>query len=251
MADLMTHHPKMYISKHLITLSLPLICLVICYCAPTVIEKDVPIVKEFVHIKPPKFSLLPTSSNPKYAAANLIAIREVDPSIIIHLQYKHPTRVAKSPLYTKNFPALLRPETALRLSHANAIVKKYGLRIKVWDAYRPPSAQIKLFNASGRDARYVANPASAPSQHSCGTAVDITLVKLNGSSIPMPTGFDSFTPQASSSYNHSDPVIAKNLKILQYAMHSSGFHHLPREWWHYIDINYKNYPETIPMSAIE
>ncbi len=236
--------------KHLITLSLPLICLAVCYCAPTQIETAVPSVSEFVKIKPPHFSKLPTSSNPKYAIANLIEISEVDPSIIIHLQYTRPSRVAKSPLYSKNFPALLRPETALRLKHANNIVKKYGLRIKIWDAYRPPSAQMKLFNASGRDERFVANPERAASQHSCGTAVDITLVKANGNAIPMPTGFDVFTPQASSFYNHSDPVVAKNLKILQYAMHSSGFHHLPREWWHYIDINYKNYPDTVPLSAI-
>lgn len=241
----------MKISNQLITLSLPLICLTICYCAPTNTQKTVPSVSEFAKIKPPQYSKLPTSTNPKHAAANLISITEVDPSILVDLQYTRTTRVAKTPLYPQKFPALLRPETALRLKHANSIVKKYGLRIKVWDAYRPPSAQWKLFDASGRNERFVANPGNSPSQHSCGTAVDITLVTSDGKSIPMPTGFDAFTPQASSYYNHSDPAVAKNLKILQYAMHSSGFHHLPQEWWHYIDINYKKYPSTIPLSDLE
>jgi len=234
--------------KHIITLSLPLICLTICYCAPTKIETTVP---QITQITPPHFKNLPTSNNPKYAVANLISISEVDPTIVIDLQYTRPTTIAKSPLYPKAFPALVRPETALRLKHANAIVKKFGFRLKVWDAYRPPSAQWKLYEASGRNDTFVANPGNAPSQHSCGTAVDITLVKGNGSFVRMPTGFDAFTPQASSSYNHSNKEVAKNLKILQYAMHSSGFYHLPAEWWHYIDINYKKYSDTIPLSRIQ
>lgn len=234
--------------RHLITLSLPLICLTICYCAPTISQQPAP---KITKITPPTFTNLPISSNPKYAAANLISITEVDPTIVIDLKYTRPSEVAKSPLYPKKFPALLRPETALRLKHANSVLKKYGFRLKVWDAYRPPSAQWKLFEASGRNESFVANPGKSPSQHSCGTAVDITMVTLAGKTIPMPTGFDSFTPQASSYFNHSDPTIAKNLKTLQYAMHQSGFHHLPAEWWHYIDINYKKYPKTIPLKSIQ
>jgi len=67
----------------------------------------------------------------------------------------------------------------------------------------------------------------------------------------MPTGFDAFTPQARSNYHHSDPVVAKNLKVLQYAMYKAGFHPLYTEWWHYIDINYKKYPNTIPLNKIQ
>lgn len=200
---------------------------------------------------PPDFSNLPVSKNPTFAKVDLIDIHEVDPSILVNLQYTRPTSIAKFPLYAESFPALLRPETALRLRHANALVKKQGLRIKIWDAYRPPSAQWKLYEASGRNDTFVANPANAPSQHSCGTAVDITLVSLSGKAVPMPTGFDSFTPQASSSYKNSDPVIAENLRILQNAMHKAGFYPLPAEWWHYIDISYKKYPNTITIPGIQ
>ncbi|MGJ8655095.1 MAG: M15 family metallopeptidase [Akkermansiaceae bacterium] len=240
----------MKLPHHLITLALPLICLTICYCAPTTSNKPVPPIGP---VTPPQYTdaELPISNNPKYAAANLISITEVDPTILIDLQYTRPTTVAKSPLYPEKFPALLRPETALRLKHANDIVKQFDLRIKVWDAYRPPSAQWNLYEASGRNDEFVANPGNSPSQHSCGTAVDITLVTKSGKPAPMPTGFDSFTPQAHSYFNHSDPTLAKNLKLLQYAMHKSGFHPLPAEWWHYIDINYKNYPNTIPLKKIQ
>ncbi len=237
--------------KNLITLGLPLICFTICYCSPsgsTASSKPIPTNDRSA---PPQFKKLPVSSNPKYAAANLVSIQEIDPTIVIDLQYTRPSIVAKSPLYPTSFPALCRPETALRLKHANAIVKEFGCRLKVWDSYRPPSAQWKLYEASGRNDDFVANPRNSPSQHSCGTAVDITLVTKSGKAIPMPTGFDAFTPQASSSFRHSDPTVAKNLKILQYAMHKSGFYPLPHEWWHYIDVNFKKYPDTIPLSKIQ
>lgn len=234
--------------KHIITLGLPLLCLTICYCAPKSTSKPLP---PFKKSAPPQFTNLPVSKNSKYAAVDLISIKEIDPSIVIDLQYTRPTSVTKTPLYKKSFPALCRPETALRLKYANSIVKEFGFRLKIWDAYRPPSAQWKLYEASGRNDAFVANPGNAPSQHSCGTAIDITLVSLSGEDVPMPTGFDAFTPQASSNYHHSDPVVAKNLKVLQYAMYKAGFHPLYTEWWHYIDINYKKYPNTIPLNKIQ
>ena len=193
---------------------------------------------------------LPTSSNPVLAKAGLIDVREVDPSIAVDLQYKKPTTIAKSPLYPQNFPALLRPETAVRLKHANAFVKEQGMRILIWDAYRPPSAQIQLWDASGHNDTYVANPHNAPSQHSCGTAVDVTLVKANGAPVKMPTGFDAFTPQAASNFKHTDPEIRRHLYILKSAMSRAGFYPLPAEWWHHIDHNYKKYPKTIALDQL-
>lgn len=240
--------PKMPAVQQAITLSLPLICLAICFCAPK--EAEI-LARQLPAMNPPIFEVLPISNNPKYAAANLIEIGEIDPSIVIDLQYTRPTTIAKYPLYPENFPALLRPETALRLKLANDKVKQHGLRLKIWDAYRPPSVQWELYEASGRNDTFVANPNNAPSQHSCGTAVDVTLVNIDGSPIPMPTGFDDFTPQASSYFNHADEDVAKNLKILQRAMRESGFHYLPAEWWHYIDANYRKYSETIPLDRIQ
>lgn len=94
----------------LITLSLPLICLTICYCAPNKLET----VNDFTQSNSPQSNELPISSNPKYATANLIAISEIDPTIVIDLQYKGPTAIANYPLYPEKLPALVRPETALR-----------------------------------------------------------------------------------------------------------------------------------------
>jgi len=194
---------------------------------------------------------LPVSDHPSLAKAGLIHIAAVDSSIVIDLQYKKGSAIAKKALYQANMPALLRPETAVRLKRANALVKKHGYRLKVWDAYRPPSAQIQLWNASGHNDRFVANPYSAPSQHSCGTAVDVTLVRKNHEAVEMPTGFDNFTPQAASNYQFLSPELLKRRTILQRAMHEAGFYALPNEWWHYMDRKFKDYPETIPLKDIE
>jgi len=193
---------------------------------------------------------LPVSRNPILAQAGLINIKEVDRSIRVDLQYKKPSPISDRPLYEPQFPALLKPETAERLKQANKIVKAHGFRIMIWDAYRPPSVQMDLWNASGHNDTFVANPHNAPSQHSCGTAVDVTLVTSRGKEVKMPTSFDAFTPAAASRYQHTDPEIKKNLHILQDAMRQAGFYPLPAEWWHYIDKNYKKYPNTIPLKAV-
>ncbi len=199
----------------------------------------------------PIVATLPLSSNPTFARAGLIRISEVDPSIAIDLRYTRDSAIAKKALYQKNMPALLRPETAARLRRANDLVKQHGYRIKVWDAYRPPSAQVELWEASGQDDRFVANPFSKPSQHSCGTAVDVTLVTKSGQTVQMPTGFDSFTPEAAAAYRHPDPEVMERKHILQQAMTQAGFFPLPNEWWHFTDRRFRTYPETVPLSAIK
>lgn len=194
---------------------------------------------------------LPKSRDLVLARAGLIAIAEVDPTIAVDLRYTRGSAIASRPLYAANMPALLRPETAARLRKANELVKRHGYRIQVWDAYRPPSAQLILWEASGHDDRYVANPYRNPSQHSCGTAVDVTLVTPDGSPVEMPTGFDSFTPEAAAAYRHPDPAIQKRKEILQAAMFQAGFFRLPNEWWHFTDRRFRDYPQTIALSEIE
>lgn len=199
----------------------------------------------------PERASLPQSADPVLRKAGLIRISEVDKSIAIDLRYTRDSAIAKKPLYPANMPALLRPETAVRLRKANDYVKSYGYRIQVWDAYRPPSAQLVLWDASGHDDRFVANPFSKPSQHSCGTAVDVTLVTKSGEAVEMPTGFDSFTPQAAAAYQHPDPEVLKRKQILQQAMTQAGFFPLPNEWWHFTDRRFQSYPDTVPLSAVK
>ena len=194
---------------------------------------------------------LPVSRNPTFAALNLVDIREVDPTIQVDLYYKTGKNITGAPLYPADLPPLLTPGTARRLAFANRLVAKQGFYLKIWDAYRPPRAQRALYEASGRNDLYVANPDNAPSQHSCGTAVDLTLVRQDGREAKMPTGMDAFTQAAASDYQHPDPEVRRNLAILQRAMSDAGFYPLPAEWWHYIDRDYKKFPQTISLEQLQ
>jgi len=197
------------------------------------------------HSIPMSSHRFPVSGNKALAALDLIEVGEVDRSIHVELIYKTSANFTREPLYPQSMPALLRPETAQRLARANEEVARQGFRIKIWDAYRPPEVQFALWDACGHDDRYVANPYHKPSQHSCGTAVDVTLVRSDGSAVKMPTAFDDFTPAAASGAIPADPEARAHLAVLQNAMKNAGFMMLAAEWWHFIDGHYRNYPNVI------
>ena len=172
----------------------------------------------------------------------LVDLSRIDRSLVIALQYKEAHNIAKRPLYHADFPALLHRNTATRLKKANALLRKNNLRLVIWDAYRPHETQLALWDASGHDDRYVANPHRNPSLHSHGCAVDVSLVHLDGSPAAVPTGFDDFSPRAASDYVHPDPVVQRHMRHLKEAMWAAGFGTLPQEWWHFMDQDYKSIP---------
>jgi D-alanyl-D-alanine dipeptidase len=69
-----------------------------------------------------------------------------------------------------------------------AFLHRYNYSLKIWDAYRPQSAQIELWKAAAQN-NYVADPhAGAGSLHRWGVAVDATLVGSYNRPVGMPTG---------------------------------------------------------------
>jgi len=184
---------------------------------------------------PPPTETIPVDSQ------GLTDVSILDRSIVVDLKYKTNDNFTKKAIYPKDFPALLRPNTAARLAYANLLLKEQGFRIKVWDAYRPEYAQIALWEASGKDPQYVANPYTNPSLHTHGVAVDITLVHLNGSPAKMPTRFDDFSKRAATNFYHTDPIVRRNLAILKAAMRKAGFQYIYAEWWHFVDHEHEKY----------
>ena len=185
----------------------------------------------------------PSGSAAKYptskAKSKLTDIRKVDKSIVIDLRYATKKNFTKKKIYPAAVP-LLRKETAKKLAKVNKEVKKKGYRIKVWDAYRPFSAQQVLWDAAP-DKRFVANPKNG-SKHNRGAAVDITLVNKKGKELKMPTGFDNFTSKASRNYKKMDKTAKKNMNYLTKVMKKHGFKTINSEWWHFEDTNWSKYP---------
>ena len=174
--------------------------------------------------------------------SEFVDIKSVDATIAIELRYATENNVVHRPLYSPGTPALVRASVAERLAIAQKYLKEKGYGLKIWDAYRPQSAQEKLWQTT-RNRSYVSDPKDGRgSMHIRGAAVDATLVDASGREVPMPTDFDSFSPAALLQYQGHDQVVRANLKLLQKAMAHGGFYGLRTEWWHFCAPDWKKYP---------
>lgn len=177
--------------------------------------------------------------------STFVDIKKIDPTIVVELRYASSNNPTHEPLYPVGMPALVRFSVAQRLASAQKYLKARGFSLKIWDAYRPRSAQEKLWAAT-KNTDYVADPKEGiGSMHTRGTAVDATLIDCTGREAAMPTPFDNFTPAAMLYYQGTDPVIRSNLKLLQKAMARSGFYGSRTEWWHFCAGDFPLYP-TVP-----
>jgi len=174
-------------------------------------------------------------------AIPLIDIKSVDPTIVIELRYAGANNLAGRALYPPGTRALVRPEVARRLVTAQAFLRRYQYQLKIWDAYRPKSVQVQLWQAA-HDNDYVADPqAGAGSLHNWGVAVDATLIDMWNRPVLMPTDFDDFTPAAMWHYLGADPAIRSHVHLLQIAMRNAGFYGLRTEWWHFTIAGWQKY----------
>ena len=130
--------------------------------------------------------------------------------------------------------AYLRYGTVKKLMLVSKDLEEMGIYLKIWDAFRPVSAQFALWEACP-DAAYVANPNLGFSSHSRGNTVDLTMVDGNGVEFPMPTGFDAFSPKADRDYTDCTDEARNNAMILELIMEKHGFSGYSGEWWHYSD----------------
>lgn len=160
------------------------------------------------------------------------------PAIDIDLRYATSDNLTGKPMY-RNARALLRAEAMQALKRCAAMAAAQGLRLRVFDAYRPVAAQWLLWNVLP-DPDFVADPRTGP-MHSRGVAVDLTLADRDGEPLDMGTGFDDMTVQ--SGHGRTDiPVMAQRHRALLLGlMAASGFSHNPTEWWHYNLPDWQNY----------
>jgi D-alanyl-D-alanine dipeptidase len=162
------------------------------------------------------------------------------PHLQVDLRYATRENFTGEILYTTP-EALLRRPTAEKLRAVQAELNLEGLGLKIWDAYRPPSAQRRMWDLRP-DPRFVAPP-DRGSRHSRGTSVDVTLVALStGEELPMGTGFDEFTPRAAHDFSDLPAEIQANRRRLRAAMEAHGFAGISSEWWHFDDMDWAAFP---------
>ena len=169
----------------------------------------------------------------------LVRMEDIDPEIAIELRYATTDNFTKQKVYPLDI-CVLQKQTAEKLAKANAELMRLGYRIKVWDAYRPLAVQ-RIFWELVPDSKFVANPDKGGSKHNRGTAVDVTLIDMEGNELEMPSGFDDFSGKGSRNNADMTEITKKNMQLLTDAMVRNGFTTITSEWWHYNDSDSDKY----------
>ena len=184
---------------------------------------------------------------PEPAPADLVAVVDYIPGIYTELRYASDNNFTHQVIYSFS-DAYLRYGTVQKLASAQESLETAGYSLLIWDAFRPVSAQFRLWEICP-DPAYVANPEKGFSSHSRGNTVDVTLVTLDGDPVEMPTDFDDFTAMADRDYSDVSEEAAANAGLLEEAMTAAGFKPYSAEWWHYSDTEPYPVEETfIPES---
>ncbi|MGF6962578.1 D-alanyl-D-alanine dipeptidase [Paraburkholderia youngii] len=160
----------------------------------------------------------------------LIEITAATHGVDIDLVYATERNLTGKPIYKEAHCLLLEPaEAALR--EAVEIARNAGLTVRIFDAYRPPQAQQVLWDFLP-DPTYIAELGRG-SNHSRGTAIDLTLLDADGNELDMGTGFDAMTIESEHFHTGLPAHVQRNRLLLLGNMHAAGFIHIKSEWWHY------------------
>ena len=193
-----------------------------------------------------KDSLKQIVNQKELVANNLVDIQQVNPKILIDLKYATSDNFMKIKLYARINRAYLQKDVALRLSACQDYLSelKPGCKLLIYDALRPVSVQLKMWNAldslpPSERGKFVSNPKNR-SLHNLGAAVDLTICDEQGSALDMGAGYDDFReiayPEMESYFLKSGELTKQhieNRELLRKVMRKEGFRNIPTEWWHF------------------
>lgn len=180
------------------------------------------------------------------AKQGLVDVQKVDPTILVELKYSTTDNFVGKDVYGDLTRAYMQPMAAKKLAEASKYLQAHypTLRLLVYDAARPRTAQWKLWNAlpdlpENERQKYVADPRKG-SIHNYGCAVDLTVANQDGKPLDMGTKYDFFGELA---YPSRETELLKsgkltqqqidNRQILRTAMRQGGFSPIEFEWWHF------------------
>ncbi len=163
---------------------------------------------------------------------DLVDVHSVAPEVAVEMRYAGSDNFTGQTIYDCG-RCFLWPGTAAKVAQAERELQQKGLSLKMWDCYRPLSAQMHLWSLVP-DPRFVADPRKG-SRHNRGNAVDVTLVDGAGRELEMPTKFDDFSSRAGHGETRLPAHVLENRRFLAETMERAGFRRLATEWWHYDD----------------
>lgn len=193
-----------------------------------------------------------TSAATTQEQAGLVDVATLAPGIDLDIRYAgaHNFTGARVEGYEASKCLLLRP-AAEALAKVEAALESQGLRLRVFDCYRPVRA-VQAFMRwidAPDDPRSKAEfyPSLAKSElrgdyiapvsgHSRGATLDLALLRCDGArceELDMGTPFDYFGERANTDFPGIDQAQRDNRERLRAAMQAAGFANYPMEWWHY------------------
>lgn len=204
-----------------------------------------------------------------------VYLRDIDPSIIQDIRYATSNNFVGRPLAGYNAgECVVKREVGLRLKAVQQELAAQNLSLKMFDCYRPARASLDMvkWSQNGRETaaerRY--NPKipktelfrlgyiASRSQHSTGSALDLTLVDLKADnsaridpsktyadctapaearlpegSVDMGTGYDCTDTKGHTAVTSITPEQRAWRRRLVAAMARQGFVNYSKEWWHF------------------
>ncbi len=164
----------------------------------------------------------------------------------VDLMYAGEDNFTAAPVY-RRAACYLHPHAADALGRAVDLAAVLGLRLRIYDAYRPTEAQWALWSHTP-DPRFLADPRRG-SPHSRGVAVDVTLVDGDGRALDMGTAVDAFTPLAHHASTDVSEAAQRNRFLLLGLMTAAGWDNYRNEWWHYQLFEPRRYPLLADSAA--
>lgn len=178
---------------------------------------------------------------------SLLPIAPPEFDVELEIAYATANNFTGAPIYARA-GAYLHPEAAGALRRAIGLAGALGLRLKIFDAFRPTEAQWKMWNHTP-DPEFLADPRRG-SPHSRGVAVDLTLIDSAGRELDMGTPFDAFRPQSHHGRTDVSRDAQRNRFLLLGVMTAAGWDFYRNEWWHYQLFEPRRFP-LLADSALE
>lgn len=150
--------------------------------------------------------------------------------------------------------ALLSAPAAAALALVQAELGRFGLGLKIFDAYRPQRAvdhfqrwarepgqdqgQARFFPHLSKQTLFQEGYLATRSSHTRGSTVDLTIVDLaSAAELDMGTEFDFFSPLSWPGSLDVTPAQRSHRLLLQQLMVRHGFEPFDHEWWHFTFAN--------------
>lgn len=185
-----------------------------------------------------------------------VRLADVVPSIETDMRYAGSENFTGRPVPGYRAPQCwIRREVAEALAGVAKEAAERGLRLVVYDCYRPQRATQAFIAWAADEADQAKKEAYYPhldkreifakgyiakaSTHSLGIAVDIAFIGKD-----FGTAFDLFDEASATDYAGVSEDARKNRDLLLQMMVRHGFENLPQEWWHF---SFKGLDDAKPL----